>query len=206
MSDADLQVTPISDGGDWRFAPIAELYERAFPPSERKPTAFLNDVVVRSDYVLLAATIAEEIAGFSVLYVSNAGFGLLEYMAVNERLRGHGVGGKLFRETARHCPVPMVLEVEAPDEGVDSIEARRVEFYRRLGCRMVPQLCYRMPQLGAELPPPMRLMLTNYAPDAIAKSQLGDWIGGIYSGVYGRPASDPSAIEMLSPLPDCIEL
>lgn len=206
MSDADLQVTPISDGGDWRFAPITELYERAFPPSERKPTAFLNDILACTDYVLLAATVAEEIAGFSVLYVSNAGFGLLEYMAVNERLRGHGVGGKLFRETARHCPAPMVLEVEAPDKGVDSIEARRVEFYRRLGCRMVPQLCYRMPQLGAELPPPMRLMLTNYAPDTIDKAQLGDWIGDIYSGVYGRSQSDPAVAEMLSPLPNRLDL
>ncbi|MGI9376934.1 MAG: GNAT family N-acetyltransferase [Tsuneonella suprasediminis] len=201
-----FQAIPITDAGDWRFAPIAELYERAFPPSERKPEAFLNDVVVRSDYVLFAATIGEEIAGFSVLYVSNAGFGLLEYMAVNERLRGHGVGGKLFRETARHCPVPMVLEVEAPNEGGDSIEARRVEFYRRLGCRMVPQLCYRMPQLGVELPPPMRLMLTNYAPDTIDKAQLGDWIGDIYSGVYDRRASDPAVAEMLSPLPNRIEL
>lgn len=206
MAEAQLQVTPITDGGDWHFAQIAELYQRAFRASERKPMGFLNDVLERSDYALLAGTIGEEIAGFSVLYVSDAGFGLLEYIAVNERLRGHGVGGKLFRETVRHCPAPMVLEVEAPEAGADSIEARRVEFYRRLGCRMVPQLCYKMPQVGAELPPPMRLMLTNYASDTIGKAQLGDWIGDIYSGVYGRPASDPAVVEMLSPLPDRIEL
>ncbi|QSB44460.1 GNAT family N-acetyltransferase [Tsuneonella flava] len=206
MSDADFQVTPITDGGDWRFAPIADLYQRAFPASERKPAAFLNDVVARSDYVLLAASIGEDVAGFSVLYVSNAGFGLLEYIAVNERLRGHGVGGKLFCETARHCPAPMVLEVEAPGEGANSIEARRVEFYRRLGCRMVPQLCYRMPQLRAELPPPMRLMLTNYASDTIGKAQLGDWIGDIYSHVYDRPQPDPAVAEMLFPLPDYLDL
>ncbi len=206
MADVTLELAPICDAGDWRLEPITGLYQRAFPLSEQRPPEFLRQIAARPDYAFLAGMIGGDVAGFSVVYRSASGFGLLEYMAVVEGLRGRGAGAELFRATTRHCAAPLLLEVEAPDKGVQSLEARRVEFYRNLNCRMVPQLRYTLPQLTAEAPPPMRLMLTNYEPAAVAKTQLRDWITDIYRNVYGQPEDDPAIAGMLAPLPDSVAL
>lgn len=195
-----LKASLIEAQGDIRLPLAKSLYENAFPIGERKPISFLDDVVVRQDYALIAVSDENDFAGFAILYRSRLGFGLLEYMAVRDELRGQGLGASLFKSTEEFCRIPIMLEVEAPpDSGGDSIEARRIQFYRRLGCETVSKLSYRMPQVSSTLPPPMRLMANRMGQATLTMPLLRKWMIDWFKNVYGR--SDPSeAIDaMLKP-------
>jgi hypothetical protein len=194
----------IDSDSDWRFVEVAALFESAFPPSERKPLAFLSEVLSRGDYTLLAQSEGQDLVGFSILFTSTSGFSLLEYMAVSEAKRGEGRGSDLFQRTATFRPQPLLLEVEDPDPdlgGSPLDRARRIRFYSRLGCRLVPDIAYVMPQVSQQEPPPMRLMIANYLEPALPTALLSRWVSDIYAQVYGRPPDDPALARMFAPLP-----
>jgi hypothetical protein len=192
----------IDSDTDWRFVEVAALFESAFPSSERKPTAFLSEVLSREDYTLLAQSEGRNLVGFSILFTATSGFSLLEYMAVNEAKRGEGRGSDLFKRTATFRPQPLLLEVEDPNlDGAPLDRARRIRFYSRLGCRLVPDIAYVMPQVSQQEPPPMRLMIANYPEPALPTALLSCWVSDIYAQVYGRPPDDPALARMFAPLP-----
>jgi hypothetical protein len=62
------RLVPIGDPSDFRLPAIRALFEEAFPPSERKPTAFLADVIRRRDYELLAFEEGDTLVAFAVVF------------------------------------------------------------------------------------------------------------------------------------------
>ncbi len=198
----DADFSPVAEVSDWRFAPVAALYEAAFPASERKPPAFLREVIERDDYALLASSAGGELLGFAIRFRSALGFSLIEYLAVAEALRGRGLGGEVFRRSAADAAGPVLLEVEAPvEDAPSSDQARRLRFYGGLGCRLVRHLRYRMPRVASQDPPPMRLMLANYPHASITAATLRGWVAEIYVRVYDRRADDPAIDRMFASLP-----
>lgn len=135
-------------------------------------------------------------------------------MAVERSCRGQGVGSHLFRATvdlaARIRPgSPLLLEVESDSgDGPKRREQRkRQEFYRRLGCRRIPSLAYRLPPHVSEQQPGMDLLVYAVAPTpSIPRLRVGEWLSEIYGQVYDSSPVHPRIAQMLGALPDPVPI
>ena len=94
--------------------------------------------------------------------------------------------------------------MEQDGEGVPdrAVRARRIAFYRRLGCRRVDGLAFILP-----LPSPgpallLDLMVAGFAAAEVPHALLRRWLTEIYTGVYGCGADDPRIEAMLATTPD----
>jgi ribosomal protein S18 acetylase RimI-like enzyme len=197
----------LADGDSADMDALIALYERALPASERRSSAVLRRQV-RSPEYRIAVVKRDALAGFFVLFVGS-GFGLLEYMAVDETCRGSGLGGELYRNARRELGgMPLLVEVEAVEPGGPeaAIRERRIAFYRRLGCRRLAGLRYLLPLGAAGLPPPMDLLVDGYAGDGVPVAQVRAWLEEIYGRVYDCAADDPRLALMLADVGDAIPL
>ena len=151
-----LQIRSIADASSSAFANVVGIYQEAFPASERKPVAFLEQAIERADYRLYGAAQSGETVGMALVYRSTEHpFALLEYMAVAAARRGGGLGEQLFTGLAGLVNRPLLLEVESERPGAEgaALRRRRLDFYRRLGCLTVAGLDYVMPKVSAAAPP-----------------------------------------------------
>jgi hypothetical protein len=200
---ASLTLTTLDAGNFDGLAEVGRLYREAFPASERKPDAFLEDAAARPDYEVIHARSAAGFVGMAVLYRSLAHeVALLEYVAIAAAVRGRGYGRELCATIAARVGEPLLLEVESvlPDDPGDMLRRRRQEFYRRLGCLTVEGLAYLMPRVSAVSPPAMDLMIEGYRGKAVPVTTLRTWLEDIYVSVYGRRATDPDIDRMLRPI------
>ena len=118
---------------------IRELYERAFPASEKKPYGLILEKEAAGVVEIISVEDGE--GGFLglVITISKDDLLLLDYFAIAEEARGQGVGGKAIALLCeRYADRRFFLETEDPDEpGVDNAgeRVRRLNFYRRCGLR-----------------------------------------------------------------------
>jgi GNAT superfamily N-acetyltransferase len=198
------------------FRQLFAIYAASITPREQKPEGMLRAMVAAPEYRVWIARDADRVLAFSILF-SPPGerFALLEYMAVAPEKRGHGFGGQLFRRTVEQAVtpegsgLPVVLEVDSDREAASdqALRARRIRFYRRLGCVKVAGLRYLMPLPGIGPVPEMDLMVYGAAPAAVvARGDLDRWLQTIYRDVYHGSPDDPRIAEMLRPLPDPVLL
>ena len=207
--------SPLTSATDQRFEALYAIYRNSIARREQKPRAELAAMVSEPEYRFLLAQEGDRVAGFSISFLATAEpFCLLEYMAVDERYRGRGIGSELFRQTANAVreqigAIPILLEVDsdrgpAPDQDVIR---HRHDFYRRFGCRRIANCSYILPLPGASPAPVMDLFVHLAAPaPEIRRSTLQRWLEVIYREVYGCSARDPRIAMMLQDLPDPIEL
>jgi predicted N-acetyltransferase YhbS len=192
---------------------MVRIYTEALPESERKSVPELRAMLERPGYEFLIASLGETVVGLSIVVdLSHPNACLLEYMAVLSSKRSMGIGRSLFirasgtKLAASRC---MLLEVDS-DKEVDAGRAartRRKEFYRRLGCREVKGLSYRMPLVTSMTPPAMDLLVyQKELPPEIEKVLLREWLECIYVKAYRKSADDIRISEMLAPLPNKVEL
>lgn len=190
------------------FAQAYRLYHEAIELSEQRPEDEFRKLVLRPDYRFLVARLNGATVGLSVSYVpSEDYFWLFEYAAVAPEMRGKSVGAQLFRASqmiagAHRTPL---IEVDA-DRG-EPEQARRLNFYRRLGCQRIGGLDYLLPLEAFGQPPPMwMLALPQEGVTAIDIETLERWLRSIYEDVYGQRLDDPRLARMIDPLPDAIAL
>lgn len=195
------------------FDALLAIYEASIDTSEQKPAALLRRQSLRSDYVFLAGLAGGEVAAFAICYAPACqGFWLLEYLAVSQAARSGGLGAKVFRKCLRHFAdrPHAVLEVDAPEPHAPGAEtrARRLAFYKRLGCRIVAGLRYELPlKVAGHSPPPM--VLLTHSPRTtkrIRQTLVRNWLTRIYVDVYAKRPTDPRIARMLHGLPGEIAL
>lgn len=206
--DLDLSCSLCASADDPRFAAFLAIYEEALPARERKTVAQLAHDLTRPATRLLMLEDADAVIGFALVHVG-AGFALLEYMAIRRDRRSAGLGARLFAEaTALAGDAPLLIEVDSPRERAArdlSIRLRRIDFYRRCGCRTVRGLDYVLPLPGEGAPPLMDLMAYTAAPK-LRTMDLARWLSAIYADVYAQPNDDPRIVAMLAPLGEVAEL
>lgn len=192
------------------LAKLTQVYADSFPDSERKPVAFLEGAAKRDDYALLALICRDDPVGLAVVYRSpSATLALLEYMAVSAGRRGRGLGAALFKAVAEsNRDRTLLLEVEAGDAGESgsSPSRRRKAFYKRLGCRELLGIAYRMPQVATEVPPPMSLMACGAKGGTLDRSMVRIWLVEIFRRVYAVPDPEGPVDAMLAKSPERIRL
>lgn len=184
-----IHLEPLDASNASDLAAIQAIYQSEFPASERKPASYLAETAMRDDSSVFCAVVEGQIIGFALLRgLVSADAQLLEYMAISQQHQSSGYGREMLDLVTGAATVSTIAEVERPIE-LDgaSIEARRVRFYLRAGFRIVASFTYRMPQVGAEDPPAMRLMIHRYPASSINKLQLRHLVDVIYHEVYAMP-------------------
>lgn len=192
------------------FADLVRIYSEAHPASEIKSVDALAAMIERPEYLFLAAVEADAAIGFAIaVALAGTDATLLEYMAVDAAHRGRGVGQRLFRAIAEMPGRFLVVEVDSdrfPSQDAQD-RVRRKQFYRRLGCRQIEGLTYRMPRVSTAEPPLMDMLVQRgELPDSIDKAQLRVWLEACYAQVYQQALPDERIEAMLADLPDDIRL
>lgn len=120
------------------------LYISAFPKDERAPFFFLMSRYRKGKAQMLAALDEERFAGLAYI-VCLEDMVYLFYLAVEESLRGRGVGGQIIEQIIKMYPNKRIfLSREQLDENADNFKQRvsRRNFYIKCGlCDM--GLCVR---------------------------------------------------------------
>ena len=157
-----IRVIPVGGPGDLEPATVERLgriHEEAFPAEERQLSIrYMVDRAGRPDSILLVATSDGAAVGYAYVELPRAApYAFLWYMAVEAGHRDQGIGRELITDLVealrRDRPERRILlfEVHRPsadDTAGNSLDRRRIEFYRRLGARWVRGIDYRIPAAG----------------------------------------------------------
>lgn len=119
----------------------------AFPPSELKPLAAMEDLCAKGLYDPLCLLDEENsILGYVLLWRHEDGrYVLIDYLCVPARQRNRGIGARLLSTMREQYSTDTVFlwESEAPtgDEARDELILRRLNFYQRCGAAVLGYDC-----------------------------------------------------------------
>jgi GNAT superfamily N-acetyltransferase len=114
---------------------VKDIYLEAFPKSERKPFFLLKHSVKSGKAELFTASEGEQLMGF-VVVIPYRNMVMVDYLAVNGKVRSKGTGSQILAEICRRFQdKKIVLLIEQPDDRADNCEQRiaRKRFYLKNG-------------------------------------------------------------------------
>ncbi len=187
---------------------VYALYQAAILQSEQRPEPEFRSLIQRPDYRFVVARMDEAIIGFAVSWVpEQADFWLFEYAAVSPEARGNKIGSHLLLASRQLIGIERTALIEVDANTGSEEQAKRLQFYKRLGCRQLAGLDYLLPLDAFGQPPPM-LMLAMIHPDvdSVPVMVVEEWLRRIYAEAYGKGLDDPRLAHMIDPLPDDVPL
>lgn len=115
---------------------IFELYSATFPKNQRRTESEFKALLADDDFFHCNAVVMnQELVGF-LNYWYFEDFIFVEHIAVEPPLRGHKLGEKIISLVRKTTELPLVLEVEKAEDF--EWGQRRIEFYQRIGFRILP--------------------------------------------------------------------
>jgi GNAT superfamily N-acetyltransferase len=180
MDSNSFDLVEISDITNDLLLPWLDLYETAFPANERgliSEQLSLLKAKMRGDgrdvFMLAAVNAQQEPLGIIEYELNEAlSAALLWYNAVNPQYRGQGLGSAIYRKLISRLDAAgiktFIFEVELPQEMLSDedkrLAERRIEFYRRLGAKLLTGISYWQ-DVGEHVPPtPMHIMVHSFQP------------------------------------------
>lgn len=185
------------------------LYAAEIEQTEQRPEQEFRALILRPGYRFLAAHLDDELIGIAVSWVPDDGdFWLFEYAAVAPHLRGNNIGANLFLASRHLAGQGRTALIEVDAFTGEEIQAKRLAFYRRLGCRRLGALDYILPLDAFGSPPPMWLLALppEESVASVSIHAVENWLREIYAVAYGKPLDDPRLAAMIDPLTDDVEL
>lgn len=209
-----LHVKALEQNNLKEFDGFYAIYSTSFPLSEQKSRDALLAMQDASFYTIYLAYNDEKIVGFCIMYhPHNDDFFLLEYMAVDERLRGMGLGSTLLKSSIEqlfktHGTRALLIEIDSPEKSSNEQEIRekRELFYRRLGALKIDPFDYILALQSSEEAPPMELLVYHPSMREVSKESLQTWLEKLYVDVYGCSKTDPRITHMLAHVPPILTL
>jgi GNAT superfamily N-acetyltransferase len=157
---------------------ILPIYETSFPADERRHFAdVIRIAATESAFRAEIYTEGDVALGF-ILYWRFPVFIYAEHFAVSENVRGKGLGRSLFSRFLKQACLPVVLEVEKPE---DATSIRRIRFYESLGMKL-STAPYLQPPYSADKHP-VSLLLMSYG-DIDLNKQMYNIETFLYRNVY----------------------
>ena len=190
MAEESFALRDVIDLAGW----YEGLLCRAFPPSECKPLGLVKELIGQGRYRVLGLYEGERLLGCAALW-GNPDYPdwvLLDYLAVDESRRNHGLGREILRRLPSVCGEGqgIVLESESPvpgdDEAENALRRRRIGFYERCGFHGV----YEMATCGARF----QAMVSGEPP------KDPQTVMEAHRGIYG-----PARVDVVVPLPPGME-
>lgn len=140
---------------DHYFTELYDLYSVAFPPGERRNWAGLeHELAYEKRFHAHALLQNDQFVGF-FNYWTFERFLYLEHFAIDSNLRGQLIGRKVMEKFREQAQLPIVLEVEMPN---NSMAIRRIRFYEELGYTVLSHYYAQPPYDGKGFLLPMLLM------------------------------------------------
>jgi GNAT superfamily N-acetyltransferase len=209
-----LHVKALEQNDSKEFDGFYAIYSTSFPLCEQKSRDALLAMQHASFYTIFLAYNDEKIVGFCIMYhPHDDDFFLLEYLAVDESLRGIGLGSTLLKSSIEqlfetHGTRALLIEIDSPEKSSTDHEIRkkREEFYRRLGALKIDPFDYILPSQTSELAPPMELLVYHPTLREVSKESLQTWLEKLYENVYGCTKDDPRIASMLESVPPILNL
>lgn len=187
------------------------IYRSSFPDNERLPEAKLAEKITNQEFQLWVSYEESKVNFMAILCpLKETNFTLLGYVAVAENLRGKGIGedflkyiGKELKEKDKF----LLLEVENPELGDNrEIKQRRINFYQRLGSKILEKVRFLLPNLSNEAPPEMLLMIYPSYPLNYIKGELvRELINKVYEQFY-EEYQHPNIELLCKNIPDIVNL
>ena len=145
----------ITDNYHPLYENINYLYNHSFPSHERREWDEM-DTIIKTDnrFNMLAFSNDNEFIGF-LNYWNFENFIYVEHFAITDTKRGQGIGTQIMKNLIAKHRVPIVLEVELPDntQGI-----RRITFYEELGFAIIPKTYLQPPYNGKSACLPLHIM------------------------------------------------
>ena len=209
-----LHVKALTENNSVEFDGFYTIYSTAFPKSEQKSLDALLKMAHSSFYTIYLAYNDEKIVGFCIMYHPyNEDFFLLEYMAVDEKERGIGLGSTLLKNSIdqlfqAYGTRALLIEIDSPEtSSLDHVVREKRElFYRRLGALKIDPFDYILPLQSSEEAPSMELLMYHPNLLKISKETLQLWLEKLYTNVYGCPKNDARIAQMLNGVPPILNL
>lgn len=201
---AEIRINMLDPADSEGMDRVVALYREAILQSEQRPEAEFRALVTREDYRFVVARLEADLLGFAVVWAPvNGDFWLFEYVAVTPEARGKKIGSHLLLASRELVGIERTALVEVDAYTGEDVQAQRLMFYKRLGCRVLGGLDYFLPLDAFGEPPPM-LLLAMLHPDvaAVPVQIVEEWVRRIYSECYGKGLDDPRLARMIDPLPD----
>jgi len=120
-----------------QWADIYKLYGKAFPASEKKPFSMIVKMYRKGASDVWRFTRNGNFAGL-IITINGSDHVLLDYLAVEEKQRGTGIGTEILRQMRQQYPGKGVfLEIESVYEDCTNKEERirRKHFYEKSGMK-----------------------------------------------------------------------
>jgi GNAT superfamily N-acetyltransferase len=205
-----LTFRQITNPADPAVGAMTRIYCEAIVAAERKPDEWIAEAVGRGDFRVVAASCNDQVVAMATAFVPGdaSDWALFEYLAVDERFRGRGIGAGIFRHVVDLLVDRAVLLEVDSDRDPSPLQherTRRLAFYRRMGARRVRGLRYILP-LDADPPPPgMELLIAN-PPVGLDVAQLREWVSVVYERVYRKSRDDQRIKLMFDAISDPLRL
>jgi GNAT superfamily N-acetyltransferase len=205
----------VKDTNTTQFTQAIDIYTQSIPATERQPVDTIKERITSGKEHLYIAEKDGQVSMMALLYpLADTQFVLLDYLAVKEEHRKHGVGSEFLKNITEIAGLKNSLflcEVEDPKNGSEQEQEtrqRRVYFYRKNGAKILKHVQYVLPPLQGNTPTDMILLV-------ISKNDRMVWLAGdaikeavvqIYSELYGRNESDPLLAPVLASIQPKVDL
>jgi GNAT superfamily N-acetyltransferase len=203
------------------FEELSNIYLSTFPlESAKQLDIYLNHIydMLKNDsrYHLYVAVNDNSMIGISLLYIfEHLKMALLDYMAVTPNFQRLGVGGKLFEftnnELNRLLPDNIGMLLEVPKENVSDLDEwlrrkRRIQFYSRLGVKVLKDVNYLLPvQVDGYFEEMYLMIKLSKNITRIPKKSIIAFIDSVYTDVYNYRKDDLLS-KTTANLPDVIDI
>ncbi|MDL2265293.1 GNAT family N-acetyltransferase [Parabacteroides sp. OttesenSCG-928-G07] len=180
QENVEIEYLRITNSSHPLVEKIKNTYENSFPEVERRDFQLVKELIDYSPLFKAYAFIKEhDYIGFLTAWYFDE-FRYIEHFAIDSTIRNGGIGGKALAAFITQDDLPIILEVELPE---DEMSRRRIGFYERFGFKLNSDVYYQPPYRKGEEKLEMRLMSLgdiDQGKDAFEKMK-----GLIYTHVYG---------------------
>ncbi|MCD8263067.1 MAG: GNAT family N-acetyltransferase [Tannerellaceae bacterium] len=134
---------------------IEETYNHSFPTTERRDFSLVKELLEEEPLFSLYALLQDNLyVGFISIWDFNS-FIYIEHFAIDQQARNGGIGRIALQKFIAQVELPIILEVELPEE---EMSKRRIGFYERIGFSFCNIPYFQPPYRKGETNIELRLM------------------------------------------------